>query len=272
MGNPALDSSFGNPSISPPKESFKKLFKTFLLMFEALFINVIFLHTVYIYVLLPAVIHAYMSSIGHPQTRTVLTLEFLKTLSYSFEGWCLFFCYYFIKNIFFPLTFLLLFIRLASIFFPFLVLHHSWIFSIAFLFTQIARSSSSLPCLPNISSGLKIWIPRLLLLNQVYSFLSIFIHSSVSTSSYRFSLSLSSTSSFLSSFFHFLYFNSLSLFFPIIFPSSAPTFDLNIDSIEKIITQKTRAIIIHSPNTPSGKIYSEATLVRLSVLLIILLL
>lgn len=48
---------------------------------------------------------------------------------------------------------------------------------------------------------------------------------------------------------------------------STPTFDLDVDAIEKAITPKTRAIIINSPNNPSGKIYSEATLVRLGTML-----
>jgi len=34
-------------------------------------------------------------------------------------------------------------------------------------------------------------------------------------------------------------------------------FDVNIEDIEKAITPKTKAIIINSPNNPSGKIYSE---------------
>jgi aspartate aminotransferase len=44
-------------------------------------------------------------------------------------------------------------------------------------------------------------------------------------------------------------------------------FDLNLDAIEAAITSRTRAIIINSPNNPTGKIYSRDTLVRLSQIL-----
>jgi aspartate aminotransferase len=47
----------------------------------------------------------------------------------------------------------------------------------------------------------------------------------------------------------------------------ADTFDLDLDSIEAAITDKTRAIIINSPNNPTGKIYPRETLKRLADIL-----
>lgn len=49
---------------------------------------------------------------------------------------------------------------------------------------------------------------------------------------------------------------------------SKPDFDLDIDAIQKAITPNTRAIIINTPNNPSGKIYSEATLISLGQMLL----
>ena len=45
-------------------------------------------------------------------------------------------------------------------------------------------------------------------------------------------------------------------------------FDLNLDRIEKKITCNTRAIILNSPNNPTGALYGEETLRHLSELLI----
>lgn len=45
------------------------------------------------------------------------------------------------------------------------------------------------------------------------------------------------------------------------------TFDLDIDAISAAITERTKAIIINSPNNPTGKIYPPQTLQRLSQLL-----
>ena len=45
------------------------------------------------------------------------------------------------------------------------------------------------------------------------------------------------------------------------------TFDLDIDAIAAAITPRTRAIIVNSPNNPTGKIYPPSTLSRLSDLL-----
>ncbi|MDP2585713.1 MAG: pyridoxal phosphate-dependent aminotransferase [Candidatus Levybacteria bacterium] len=46
-----------------------------------------------------------------------------------------------------------------------------------------------------------------------------------------------------------------------------PFFDLDIELIEKAITKKTKAIIINSPNNPTGKVYSKEKLSELAKLL-----
>lgn len=45
------------------------------------------------------------------------------------------------------------------------------------------------------------------------------------------------------------------------------TFDLDLEAIERAITPRSRAIIINSPNNPTGKIYPAETLARLAELL-----
>ena len=45
------------------------------------------------------------------------------------------------------------------------------------------------------------------------------------------------------------------------------TFDLDVDAIEKAITPKTKAIILNSPNNPTGTVYPEETLKKLADLL-----
>jgi aspartate aminotransferase len=45
------------------------------------------------------------------------------------------------------------------------------------------------------------------------------------------------------------------------------TFDLDLDAIEKAITPKTRAILVNSPNNPTGKIYPKETLEKLASIL-----
>ena len=45
------------------------------------------------------------------------------------------------------------------------------------------------------------------------------------------------------------------------------TFDLDLSALEAAITSRTRAIIVNSPNNPTGKIYPPATLTALSQLL-----
>ena len=44
-------------------------------------------------------------------------------------------------------------------------------------------------------------------------------------------------------------------------------FTLNIDAISNAITEKTRAVLINSPNNPTGQVYSEESLVSLGLLL-----
>ncbi len=47
-----------------------------------------------------------------------------------------------------------------------------------------------------------------------------------------------------------------------------PDFDLDVEAIARRITEKTAAIIVNSPNNPSGRIYPEETLKRLSAALL----
>ncbi|MGA7733074.1 MAG: aminotransferase class I/II-fold pyridoxal phosphate-dependent enzyme [Chloroflexia bacterium] len=54
---------------------------------------------------------------------------------------------------------------------------------------------------------------------------------------------------------------------PVRVKADAETFDLDLDAIEGAITGRTRAIIINSPNNPTGKIYPPSTLTRLAELL-----
>ena len=50
-------------------------------------------------------------------------------------------------------------------------------------------------------------------------------------------------------------------------PANPPTFQPDLDALEKMINEKTRAIIICSPNNPTGVVYSEETLRALAALL-----
>src|SRR5256885_8956501 len=45
------------------------------------------------------------------------------------------------------------------------------------------------------------------------------------------------------------------------------TFDIDVAAIERAITSRTRAVIVNSPNNPTGKAYPRATLDRLAALL-----
>ena len=47
-------------------------------------------------------------------------------------------------------------------------------------------------------------------------------------------------------------------------PSKDFTFELDLDRIEKSFTPNTRAIIINTPNNPTGQIYSREELTRLA--------
>lgn len=54
---------------------------------------------------------------------------------------------------------------------------------------------------------------------------------------------------------------------PIIVPADTESFQINFDILERSITEKTAAVLINSPNNPSGVVYSEDTLRRLSKIL-----
>ncbi len=49
--------------------------------------------------------------------------------------------------------------------------------------------------------------------------------------------------------------------------SAKPDFTLDIDAISSVITDKTRAVLINSPNNPTGQVYSEESLRELGTLL-----
>jgi aspartate aminotransferase len=49
--------------------------------------------------------------------------------------------------------------------------------------------------------------------------------------------------------------------------STKPDFDLDIDAISAAITEKTKAVLINSPNNPTGQVYHEERLEELGVLL-----
>lgn len=51
---------------------------------------------------------------------------------------------------------------------------------------------------------------------------------------------------------------------PVIVPTVKDTFEPDIDAFEKSITKNTKAVIINSPNNPTGVIYSEDTLVKMA--------
>lgn len=55
---------------------------------------------------------------------------------------------------------------------------------------------------------------------------------------------------------------------PVIVEADTSTFQPNIKLLETLITEKTKAIIINTPNNPSGVIYSEEVLQKISKLLI----
>ena len=52
-----------------------------------------------------------------------------------------------------------------------------------------------------------------------------------------------------------------------IVPPDIPDFQISIDAVESSITENTVAVIINSPNNPSGTVYTEQTLHRLAALL-----
>ena len=50
-------------------------------------------------------------------------------------------------------------------------------------------------------------------------------------------------------------------------PADVPSFQINFEALEKMITYKTKAIILNSPNNPSGVVYTRETLRKLARLL-----
>ncbi len=54
---------------------------------------------------------------------------------------------------------------------------------------------------------------------------------------------------------------------PVRVPVRADTFDLDLEAIAAAITPRTRAVLVNSPNNPTGRIYPEETLRQLGALL-----
>ncbi len=54
---------------------------------------------------------------------------------------------------------------------------------------------------------------------------------------------------------------------PVIVPTDTRTFEPSLEQLAKSITAKTKAIIINSPNNPTGVVYSEETLRKIAALL-----
>ena len=50
-------------------------------------------------------------------------------------------------------------------------------------------------------------------------------------------------------------------------PPDVPDFQINFEALEALLTENTQALILNSPNNPSGVVYSEATLEKLGDLL-----
>lgn len=53
----------------------------------------------------------------------------------------------------------------------------------------------------------------------------------------------------------------------VVVPPNIETFEPNFEALTEIITEKTKAVIINSPNNPTGVIYSEAAIKRLAEIL-----
>lgn len=50
-------------------------------------------------------------------------------------------------------------------------------------------------------------------------------------------------------------------------PANASDFQINFDALERMLTPAVHAVLVNTPNNPSGAVYSEATLRRLAALL-----
>ncbi|MCR4563335.1 MAG: pyridoxal phosphate-dependent aminotransferase [Clostridiales bacterium] len=53
----------------------------------------------------------------------------------------------------------------------------------------------------------------------------------------------------------------------VVLPSEEKTFDMDFDALENAINENTKAVIINSPNNPSGVVYPEKSIKRLSEIL-----
>jgi len=54
----------------------------------------------------------------------------------------------------------------------------------------------------------------------------------------------------------------------VVAPASFEDFQINFEALERLISPRTKALVINSPNNPSGAVYTETTLKQLSNLLI----
>ena len=50
-------------------------------------------------------------------------------------------------------------------------------------------------------------------------------------------------------------------------PANLETFEVNFDEFEKLITPRTRGVLINTPNNPSGVVYSEETIKKIAVVM-----
>ena len=50
-------------------------------------------------------------------------------------------------------------------------------------------------------------------------------------------------------------------------PANTETFEVNFEEFEKLITPKTRGVLMNTPNNPSGAVYSEETIKRISAIM-----
>ncbi len=55
--------------------------------------------------------------------------------------------------------------------------------------------------------------------------------------------------------------------FPVIVPFEEKDFQIDFDKFEKAITNKTKAVIVNSPNNPSGVVYNKNTIIKLCQIL-----
>jgi aspartate aminotransferase len=53
----------------------------------------------------------------------------------------------------------------------------------------------------------------------------------------------------------------------VVVPPSPPSFEPNLEAFEGLVTPRTKAVIINTPNNPTGVVYSEETLKRLAAVL-----